>query len=191
MGESITEGTITKWMKGVHDQVRADEVSVVIETDKVSVDIKASVSGVIVEKLADENVSVGQPIFKIDTSLTQSIAIDSQRKEAESPPARTESSAASVHVGSEAKARIPLIKFLGKRPKTRRLQKAAETGSADKTEVATAPTSIPTPKKKPIGVDFFVLKGGALFGRPVISEEEREAIESGGVTVFQSSKQKK
>ena len=191
MGESITEGTITKWLKGVHDQVRADEVVVVIETDKVSVDIKASVSGVIIEKLADENVSVGQPIFKIDTALTKSIAIDSPKKEAETPPVKTESSATTVHVGSESKARIPLIKFIGKRSKITGQHKPTEAGSVGKTAVATAPTSIPKPKKKPTGVDFYVLKGGALFGRPVISEEEREAIESGGATMFQTTKQKK
>ena len=188
MGESITEGTITKWMKGVHDQVRADEVVVVIETDKVSVDIKASVSGVIVEKLADENVSVGQPIFKIDTTLTQTISIDTPKKDTESSPTKKGSSSASVHVGSEAKARIPLIKFLGKRSKLTSQQKNTITGSTEKTAVATAPTSIPKPKKKPIGVDFYTLKGGALFGRPVISDEEREAIESGGATMFHGRK---
>lgn len=58
LGESTTEGTISKWMKTVNDSVTAGDVVLVVETDKVTVDIKATVSGVLVEILATDNVKI-------------------------------------------------------------------------------------------------------------------------------------
>eukprot|EP01033_Poteriospumella_lacustris_P006547 gene6547-4720_t len=55
LGESITEGTIAKWAKAEGDNVNADDVVVVVETDKVTVDIKANFRGVVVKHLAKEN----------------------------------------------------------------------------------------------------------------------------------------
>ncbi len=58
LGESITEGTIAKWMKNEGDSVNADDVVLVVETDKVTVDIKATLSGKIIRRLVDsDNVS--------------------------------------------------------------------------------------------------------------------------------------
>jgi Biotin-requiring enzyme len=57
LGESITEGTIQKWMKNVHDHISVGDVVAVIETDKVTVDIKSTMAGVLVEKLANDIVS--------------------------------------------------------------------------------------------------------------------------------------
>lgn len=67
MGDSISEGTIVHWSKSVGDYVAADDVVVVIETDKVSVDVRSPTSGVIKEVLAkvDEVVEIGVPLFKI------------------------------------------------------------------------------------------------------------------------------
>ena len=52
MGDSITEGTIVEWVKKPNEFVAKDDVVVVVETDKVSVDIRATVSGTIVETKA-------------------------------------------------------------------------------------------------------------------------------------------
>jgi hypothetical protein len=58
LGESITEGTIAKWMKMEGDSVNADDVVLVVETDKVTVDIKATLSGKIIRRLVEsDNVS--------------------------------------------------------------------------------------------------------------------------------------
>jgi 2-oxoglutarate dehydrogenase E2 component (dihydrolipoamide succinyltransferase) len=67
MGDSISEGTVAKWHKAVGDSVKVDDVVVSLETDKVSVDINAKVSGVITERLANEGevVPVGKQMFKI------------------------------------------------------------------------------------------------------------------------------
>jgi len=69
MGDSITEGTIVDLPVAPGDYVHADEVVVVLETDKVSVDVRAPEGGGIVEILGDidDVVEVGSPLFRIDT----------------------------------------------------------------------------------------------------------------------------
>ena len=57
LGESITEGTIASWAKSEGDSVAADDVIAIVETDKVTVDIKSPHSGVFVKRLADDTVS--------------------------------------------------------------------------------------------------------------------------------------
>jgi len=59
LGESITEGALASWTKEVGESVQVDDVVAVIETDKVSVDIKSPFAGVLVEQLAalDDTVS--------------------------------------------------------------------------------------------------------------------------------------
>ena len=49
MGESIAEGTITKWMKNVGDKVQRDEPLFEISTDKVDAEIPAPATGVLRE----------------------------------------------------------------------------------------------------------------------------------------------
>lgn len=59
LGESITEGSIASWSKNVGDSVAVDDVIVIVETDKVTVDIKSTYAGVLTKKIAEENVSFG------------------------------------------------------------------------------------------------------------------------------------
>ncbi|KAG3245637.1 Dihydrolipoyllysine-residue succinyltransferase component of 2-oxoglutarate dehydrogenase complex [Phytophthora idaei] len=67
MGDSISEGTVVEWLKAPGDFVDTYEVVVVLETDKVSVDVRAPFSGVLEAQLAqiDENVLVGAPLFNV------------------------------------------------------------------------------------------------------------------------------
>ena len=57
LGESITEGTISKWMKNEGELVNVDDVIAVVETDKVTVDIKSSYKGVLSRQLAKDTVN--------------------------------------------------------------------------------------------------------------------------------------
>lgn len=57
LGESITEGSIASWSKNVGDSIAVDDVIVIVETDKVTVDIKSTNAGILIAKLAEENVS--------------------------------------------------------------------------------------------------------------------------------------
>ncbi|HHU68217.1 2-oxoglutarate dehydrogenase, E2 component, dihydrolipoamide succinyltransferase [Corynebacterium sp.] len=67
LGESVTEGTITQWLKSVGDTVEVDEPLLEVSTDKVDTEIPSPVAGTIIEILADEDdtVDVGEVIARI------------------------------------------------------------------------------------------------------------------------------
>src|SRR6187551_3101624 len=61
LGESVTEGTVTQWLKQVGDSVETDEPLLEVSTDKVDTEIPSPASGVLLEIKAseDETVEVG------------------------------------------------------------------------------------------------------------------------------------
>ncbi|MEN9692897.1 MAG: hypothetical protein RLZZ330_541 [Actinomycetota bacterium] len=67
LGESVTEGTVTRWLKQVGEFVNADEPLLEVSTDKVDTEIPAPASGVLTEILApeDSTVAVGSVIAVI------------------------------------------------------------------------------------------------------------------------------
>lgn len=69
MGESVTEATITNWLKEVGDSVEMDEPLVEVATDKVDNELPSEAAGVLIKKLfeKDEVVQVGQVIAIIST----------------------------------------------------------------------------------------------------------------------------
>ena len=75
LGESVTEGTITQWLKSVGDTVEVDEPLLEVSTDKVDTEIPSPVAGALVEILADEDdtIEVGEIIARIgDENATAS-----------------------------------------------------------------------------------------------------------------------
>jgi pyruvate dehydrogenase E2 component (dihydrolipoamide acetyltransferase) len=58
MGVSVSEGTITKWLKQVGDTVEADESLLEISTDKVDTEVPSPASGVVIEILVQEGETV-------------------------------------------------------------------------------------------------------------------------------------
>ena len=58
LGESITEATVSKWLKKVGDSFDADEPLVEIETDKITVEVPAPSAGSIIEIKVEEGVDV-------------------------------------------------------------------------------------------------------------------------------------
>jgi pyruvate dehydrogenase E2 component (dihydrolipoamide acetyltransferase) len=67
LGESVTEGTVTRWLKNVGDSVEVDEPLLEVSTDKVDTEIPSPIAGVIEEILVaeDETVEVGAPLVRI------------------------------------------------------------------------------------------------------------------------------
>ena len=75
LGESVTEGTITQWLKSVGDTVEVDEPLLEVSTDKVDTEIPSPVAGTIIEIKADEDdtIEVGEVIARIgDENATAS-----------------------------------------------------------------------------------------------------------------------
>jgi 2-oxoglutarate dehydrogenase E2 component (dihydrolipoamide succinyltransferase) len=99
MGDSITEGTVVDLPIAVGDYVNTDDVVVVLETDKVSVDVRAPFGGALTEILGeiDDVVEVGSPLFRIDT------AADAP----ESAPAEPAPSEVSSEIGEAGQEQAP------------------------------------------------------------------------------------
>lgn len=76
LGESISEATVAKWTKKVGDFVKADEMLVELETDKVTLEVNAPVSGKISEQLVAEGgtVEVGAILGRIDANASSETA---------------------------------------------------------------------------------------------------------------------
>ncbi len=91
MGESITEGTVLKWLKGPGDTVEKDETILEISTDKVDSEIPTPVPGKIIELLVQENdtVDVGTVIALIETEAEVDTGVDVVKTEDVSQSAPT------------------------------------------------------------------------------------------------------
>ncbi|MEL0273741.1 MAG: 2-oxoglutarate dehydrogenase, E2 component, dihydrolipoamide succinyltransferase [Pontimonas sp.] len=90
LGESVTEGTVTRWLKNVGDSVAVDEPLVEISTDKVDTEIPSPIAGVIEEILVaeDETVEVGAVLVRVgDGSGAAAPAAPAPAAEAVAEPA--------------------------------------------------------------------------------------------------------
>src|SRR5690606_19169663 len=67
LGESVTEGTVTRWLKQVGDTVEVDESLLEISTDKVDTEVPSPVAGTVLELLAaeDDTVEVGAVLARV------------------------------------------------------------------------------------------------------------------------------
>mgnify|MGYP002651417822 CR=1 FL=1 len=95
LGESVTEGTVTRWLKNVGDTVEVDEPLLEVSTDKVDTEIPSPVAGTIQEILVeeDETVEVGADLAVIgDGPAADSGSSDSA--DAEAAPAQQAADAA-------------------------------------------------------------------------------------------------
>src|SRR5271170_1214214 len=88
LGESVTEGTVTRWLKKVGDAVDVDEPLVEVSTDKVDTEIPSPVAGTLISITAEEDVtvSVGGELARIGTGATT--VTPKPAPEPQAPPAR-------------------------------------------------------------------------------------------------------
>ena len=77
LGETVTEGTITKWYKQVGEAIAEDEVLFEVSTDKVDSEVPSPVSGTVIEILVQEGqtVSVGAKLVVIGSPADQVAAV--------------------------------------------------------------------------------------------------------------------
>lgn len=85
LGESVTEGTVTRWLKQVGDRVEVDEPLLEVSTDKVDTEIPSPIAGVIEEILVaeDETAEVGAPLVRIGDGSGGSASSDDSGNEAQ------------------------------------------------------------------------------------------------------------
>ncbi|MGW8815886.1 2-oxo acid dehydrogenase subunit E2 [Gordonia terrae] len=159
LGESVEEGTITRWLKEPGERVEAEEALLEVSTDKVDTEIPSPVGGILVKVLASEDdvVAIGADLAVIDTEGASSAesasgpdadqapsdAQSSERTRSESPaPEKTETAksepAKSEPVKAEpgAKPEISEQKIAEK--------KAPENGQQAAMSESRAPKSVPT-----------------------------------------------
>jgi 2-oxoglutarate dehydrogenase E2 component (dihydrolipoamide succinyltransferase) len=89
MGESIAEGTLSRWMKKVGDAVKRDEPIFEISTDKVDAEIPAPQAGVLVEILVQEGqtVAIQTVVARLETDASAASAAPAAAPAAPAAPA--------------------------------------------------------------------------------------------------------
>jgi pyruvate dehydrogenase E2 component (dihydrolipoamide acetyltransferase) len=100
LGESVTEGTVTRWLKKEGDQVAVDEPLLEVSTDKVDTEIPSPVAGILskITVAEDETVEVGSELAVIDDGSAS--AAPSQTTEQTTSQADAEAPAPSAPVAS-------------------------------------------------------------------------------------------
>src|SRR5580765_7693440 len=92
LGESVTEGTVTRWLKIEGERVEADEPLLEVSTDKVDTEIPSPASGILrgITVAEDETVAVGAQLATIDDAGDAAGAVpDGQAQAAEAAAAPT------------------------------------------------------------------------------------------------------
>nr|WSX74128.1 2-oxoglutarate dehydrogenase, E2 component, dihydrolipoamide succinyltransferase [Streptomyces sp. NBC_00899]WSX79808.1 2-oxoglutarate dehydrogenase, E2 component, dihydrolipoamide succinyltransferase [Streptomyces sp. NBC_00899] len=107
LGESVTEGTVTRWLKAEGERVEADEPLLEVSTDKVDTEIPSPASGVLasIKVAEDETVEVGAELAVIDDGSGAPAAAPAPA--AEAAPAPAQPAAAPVAPSTEAAAPAP------------------------------------------------------------------------------------
>ncbi|KGM16524.1 hypothetical protein N867_19370, partial [Actinotalea fermentans ATCC 43279 = JCM 9966 = DSM 3133] len=108
LGESVTEGTVTRWLKQVGDSVQVDEPLLEVSTDKVDTEIPSPFTGTLLEILVgeDETVEVGAPLARIGAADEAGSAPAAPQAEAAPAPAQEPADTADAGASQQA-AQVP------------------------------------------------------------------------------------
>jgi len=109
MGESIVEGTLTKWLKKPGERVERDEPLFEISTDKVDTEIPAPAAGTLAEVLVAEGqtVAINTVVARIDDSGAARAAAPVPAAEAIAPPAPAAEAPAAVEAAPQVAVEAP------------------------------------------------------------------------------------
>jgi 2-oxoglutarate dehydrogenase E2 component (dihydrolipoamide succinyltransferase) len=180
MGESIAEGTLTKWLKAVGDTVDRDEDLFEISTDKVDADIPSAVAGTLVEILVEEGatVEVNSIVARIETEAGAVVSSEPASPE----PAAAESATTETPVEPEAAPVVEPDPAPAPADPVQPVEPAATTtpGEPESREDRLRTKSTPVVRKIAAehGVDISALEGTGISGR-VTRDDIMAHIESG------------
>jgi pyruvate dehydrogenase E2 component (dihydrolipoamide acetyltransferase) len=158
LGESVTEGTVTRWLKSVGDEVTADEPLLEVSTDKVDTEIPAPVSGTLLSITVneDETVDVGAELAVIGTSGGGSApAQEAPAQEAPKQEAPKQEAPKQEAPKQEAPKQAPAQEQPQAAPEAKPAAPAAATAQpggdygASGAQPAASPTSAPAPQVAP------------------------------------------
>jgi pyruvate/2-oxoglutarate dehydrogenase complex dihydrolipoamide acyltransferase (E2) component len=78
LGETVTEGTILRWLVKVGDEIKEDDPILEISTDKVDTEVPSPFNGIVSALLVEEGetVEVGSPLLELDGNLTENLKVD-------------------------------------------------------------------------------------------------------------------
>src|SRR4051812_41859668 len=170
MGESIAEGTLSRWLKKVGDPVKRDEPIFEISTDKVDAEIPAAANGILAEILVTEGqtVAVQTVVARLETDVA---AAASAAQSAPSPataaatppaPAAAGSSAAGAPPRSQNTPALPASTHPTAAPRT-----AKSSGNGNSLEDRLRTKSSPLVRRIAAehNVDIGALQGSGIAGR--------------------------
>ena len=152
LGESVTEATVAKWLVKAGDTVTIDQPLCELETDKVTVEVNATVAGRVVDLAVAEGatVQVGGGLCHIDAGAAGSVApaAAAAPKPAAAPaappaPPVVAPAAANVNIAASGPATRKLVEETGVPPSA--IQPTGKDGRATKADVMAALSSIPAP----------------------------------------------
>jgi 2-oxoglutarate dehydrogenase E2 component (dihydrolipoamide succinyltransferase) len=166
MGESIAEGTLSRWLKKVGDEVKRDEPIFEISTDKVDAEIPAPAAGVLAEIIVTEGVTVpvNALVARIETEKGASIAAPTAAPTAAPPVPAKAPAASSVPSGGAPTAGMPASV-----PSTAR----HGNGSSFEERIRTKSSPLVRRMAAEAGVDISALSGSGIAGR--VTRKDLEA----------------
>lgn len=131
LGESVTEGTVTRWLKQVGDAVEVDEPLLEVSTDKVDTEIPSPVAGTVLEHTVaeDETVEVGAQLALVGDG-SAAPAQDEAPKQEKAPEKK-----------EEPKKEAPKAEPKAEHPKAEEKQEKAPAGSEDSPAGSIEPSS--------------------------------------------------
>ena len=163
LGESVTEGTVTRWLKKVGDTVAIDEPLVEVSTDKVDTEIPSPVAGVIEQILVqeDETVQVGAVLVVIGSGSGAAAPAAAPVAEAPAAPAPVVEAPAPV----AAPVAPPIAAPVAAAPAPAAAPTAQPTGSTASTVDAGYVTPLVRKLASEIGIDLSKIAGTGVGGR--------------------------
>lgn len=169
MGESIAEGTLSRWLKKIGDEVKRDEPIFEISTDKVDAEIPAPAAGVLAEIIVTEGttVPVNTVVARLETEKGATIA----------PAASPAPAAAAPAPAPSAPAPIPVAASPAAAPATP--ARPAPTAGSLEERLRTKSSPLVRRMAADAGVDLTALSGSGIAGR--VTKKDLEAhLASGG-----------
>ena len=152
LGESVTEATVAKWLVKAGDAVAVDQPLCELETDKVTVEVNASVAGTIADLVVEEgaSVQVGGLLCHIEAGAAGAAAPKPAAAPAAAPgpkPAAPAPALAAAPTGANLAASGPAARKLAeeKGVSAATIQPTGKDGRATKEDVLAALSSIPSP----------------------------------------------